>query len=71
MLPSYLFLRVTHLERSLCRFTCNTLIEAAILNPGHSYIPTYYSGTHEESRKLSFSHLVPYHRISNIGATLI
>ena len=36
MLPSYLFLRVTYLQRSLSRFTRKTLIEAAILNPGHS-----------------------------------
>ena len=39
MLPSYLFLRVTHLQWSLSRFMRNTLIEATILNPGHSYIP--------------------------------
>ena len=38
MLPSYLFLRVTHLQRSMSRFTRITLIEAAILNP---VIPTY------------------------------
>ena len=31
MLPSYLFLRVAHLQRSLSRFTCNTLIEVATL----------------------------------------
>ena len=31
MLPSYLFLRVTHLQRTLSHFTRNTLIEAAIL----------------------------------------
>ena len=41
MLPSYLFLRVTHLQRSLGRFMRKTLIEAAILNAGHSYKPTY------------------------------
>ena len=38
MLPSYLFLRVTYIQQNLSRFTCDTLIEAAILNPGHSYI---------------------------------
>ena len=45
MLPSYLFLRVTHIQWSLSHFmrnTCTcTLIEVAILNPGHSYICTY------------------------------
>ena len=44
MLPSYLFLLVTHLQRILSRFTHNTLIKVAILNPGHSYIPTYQRG---------------------------
>ena len=45
MLPSYLFLLVTHLQRSLSHFTRNTLIEAAILNPGHSkYQPTSVVG---------------------------
>ena len=40
MLLSYLFLCVTHLQQSqLSHFTCNTLIEAAILFLGHSYIP--------------------------------
>ena len=38
MLPSYLFLRVTHQQRSLSCFTRNTVIEMAILNLGHSYI---------------------------------
>ena len=44
MLPIYLFLHTTHLQRSLSRFTHNTLIEVAILNLGHSYIPTYQRG---------------------------
>ena len=35
------FFHVTYLQWSLSRFTRNTLIEVAILNPGHSYIPTY------------------------------
>ena len=34
---SYLFLRVIHLQRTLSCFTHNTLIEVAILFPGHSY----------------------------------
>ena len=34
MLPSYLFLRATHLQLSLNCFTHNTLIEVAILNSG-------------------------------------
>ena len=38
MLPSYLFLRVTHLQQSLSSFMHNTLIEAAILI---QVIPTY------------------------------
>ena len=38
---SYLFLHVTYLQRSLSHFMCNTLIEAAILFSGRSYIPTY------------------------------
>ena len=38
MLPSYLFLCVTHLQRSLSHFTCDTLIEVPILFQGHSYI---------------------------------
>ena len=45
MLPIYLFLCVTHLQRSLSRFTCNTLIVAAILSPGHSYIPSVLGDT--------------------------
>ena len=40
-MSSYLFLRVTLLQWSLSRFMCNTLIEAAILKPDHSYVPTY------------------------------
>ena len=35
------FLHVTPLLRKLSHFTRNTLIEVAILRPGHSYIPTY------------------------------
>ena len=48
MLPSYLFLCATHLQRSLSCFTHNTLIETAILNLGHSYmyIPTCNNETY-------------------------
>ena len=42
MLPSYLFfLYLAPLQWNLGCFTCNTLIEVAILFWGHSYIPTY------------------------------
>ena len=39
-LATYFYI-VTHVQQSLSRFTRNTLIEVAILNPGHFYIPTY------------------------------
>ena len=48
MLLSYLFLHVTHLQRSLSRFTRNTLIEAAILFPGQC--SGWYNRIHFDKR---------------------